>query len=258
MTTNLDFCAKWLHGLKDGTIAKYQIVKNLLSQLKHPHPQAFLIDLLSDGFKFVLTARFQSDSIERRFGQYRQMSGGRFLVGLKDVIWSERILKIKSLVKESIDIKDDIKVTENEDAIQQELFDNIMEIGFENVMLSDKTREVAALIFGYIAKKLVKKFGHCCKNYCISESEIASTTHVYIDLLSTGGLTLPSECLVTYVSDCFAFIDHAINVITSSKMKKRAAAEHLLNVVMFHEPFLCYVHWSKGQSMTHGLIIKEK
>ena len=84
------------------------------------------------------------------------MRGGRFLVGLKDVIWSERILKIKSLVKESIDIKDDIKVTENEDAIQQELFDNIMEIGFENVMLSDETREVAAHISGYIAKRLVK------------------------------------------------------------------------------------------------------
>ena len=63
------------------------------------------------------------------------MGGVRFLVGLKDVIWSEKILKITNLVKESIDIKDDIKVTENEDAIQQELFDNIMEIGFENVML---------------------------------------------------------------------------------------------------------------------------
>ena len=84
--------------------------------------QAFLIeDLLSDGLKFVLTARFQSDSIETRFGQYRQMSGGKCLVGLKDVIWSEKILKIKSLVKESIDIKNDIEVTENEDAIQQEL-----------------------------------------------------------------------------------------------------------------------------------------
>ena len=47
---------------------------------------------------------------------------------MKDVIWSERILKIKSLVKKSIDIKDDIKVTENEDAIKQELSDNIMEI----------------------------------------------------------------------------------------------------------------------------------
>ena len=87
----------------------------------------------------MLTARFQSDSIERRFSQYPQMSGRRFLVGLKDVIWS-----------------DDIKFTENEDAIQQELFDNIMEIGFENVMLSDETREVAAHISGYIAKRLVK------------------------------------------------------------------------------------------------------
>ena len=38
MTTNLDFCAKWLHGLKDGTKAIYQIAKNLLSQLKHPQP----------------------------------------------------------------------------------------------------------------------------------------------------------------------------------------------------------------------------
>ena len=75
-------------------------------------------------------------------------------------------LKIKSLVKESIDIKDDIKVTDNEDEIQQELFDNIIEIGFDNVMLSDETREAAAHISGYMAEKLVKKFGHCCKSYC--------------------------------------------------------------------------------------------
>ena len=47
--------------------------------------QAQLIDdLLDDGYEFVLTARFQSDPQERRFGQYRQMSGGRFLVSLKD------------------------------------------------------------------------------------------------------------------------------------------------------------------------------
>ena len=128
------------------------------------------------------------------------MSGGRFLIRLKDVIWSERILKIKSLVKERSDIKGDIKVTENEDAVQQELFDYIMETGFDNVMLSDETREVAAQISGYVAKKLVKKSGHCCKNYCINESEAASITHVYIDLLSRGGLTLPSECLLTFVT----------------------------------------------------------
>ena len=257
ITTNLDFSAKWLHGLKDGTTAKYRIVKILLSQLEHPQPYkgAFCAKLLlSDGLKFVLTARFQSDAIERRFGKYRQMSGGRFLVGLKDVTWSERILKIKSLVKENIDIKDDIKVTDNEDAIQQELLDNKMEIGFENVILSDETGEVAAHISSYLAKKLVRKFGRCCKNYCINESETESTAHIYIDLLSRDGLTLPSECLVTYIWNCFAFIDHAIDVYNISKIKERAAAEHLLNVVMFHELFLCSVYWSKGQSMTHRIV----
>ena len=57
--------------------------------------QAALIqDLLTEGYKFVLTARFQSDPLERRYGQYRQMSGGRFLVSAKDVNRSENILKI--------------------------------------------------------------------------------------------------------------------------------------------------------------------
>ena len=35
-----------------------------------------LIDeLLNDGYDFILTARLQSDPIERRFSQCRQMSG---------------------------------------------------------------------------------------------------------------------------------------------------------------------------------------
>ena len=48
--------------------------------------QTSLIDLLSHGFIFALTARFQSNSIERRLDQYCQLSGSRFSVGLNDVI----------------------------------------------------------------------------------------------------------------------------------------------------------------------------
>ena len=56
--------------------------------------QAILIDeLLVDGYQFVKAARLQSDAIERRFTQYSQMSGRKFLVSLKEVINSERILK---------------------------------------------------------------------------------------------------------------------------------------------------------------------
>ena len=45
----------------------------------------------------------QSDPIERRFSQYRQMNGGHFLVSLNDVTNSEKILLCRFLVKEDID-----------------------------------------------------------------------------------------------------------------------------------------------------------
>ena len=64
--------------------------------------QAELIDeLTDDGYDFVETTRFQSDPIERRFSQYRQMSDWRFLVSLKEVLNSERILSCGSLIKEN-------------------------------------------------------------------------------------------------------------------------------------------------------------
>ena len=52
---------------------------------------ALIEDLLHEGYKFVLNSRFQSDCL--RYGQYRQISGGRFR--LKDVTCLEKILKIK-------------------------------------------------------------------------------------------------------------------------------------------------------------------
>ena len=65
--------------------------------------QAHLVDeLLEEGYSFVLTGRLQSDPIERRFSQYRQMCGGRFLVILREVLNSERILACRSLIKENI------------------------------------------------------------------------------------------------------------------------------------------------------------
>ena len=62
---------------------------------------ALLIDDLLDGaYQYVITARLQSDSIERRFSQYMQMSGGRFLVSFREVLNSERIWRCLYLIKE--------------------------------------------------------------------------------------------------------------------------------------------------------------
>ena len=60
--------------------------------------QAMLInELLNEEYDYVLTKvlltrRLQSDPIENRFSKYRSMSGGRFLVSLREVETSEKIL----------------------------------------------------------------------------------------------------------------------------------------------------------------------
>ena len=74
---------------------------------------AALIEYLqSNGQEFVSTARFQSDPIERRFGQYRQMSGGRFLISEKDINISEKILMINALINEGVEIDSTALTTE--------------------------------------------------------------------------------------------------------------------------------------------------
>ena len=57
-------------------------------------------DLLQEGYEFVIPAKFQSDPLEQRFSQYRQMSGGNFLVSLREVLNSKKTLLCKSLIKE--------------------------------------------------------------------------------------------------------------------------------------------------------------
>ena len=62
-------------------------------------------ELHAEEFTFIIFRRFQSDPFKKRFAQYRQMSGGRFLVSLREVESSEKILLIRSIIKEDINFR---------------------------------------------------------------------------------------------------------------------------------------------------------
>ena len=65
--------------------------------------QPLLIDeLFNDGYLYVVPGILHSGPLENRFSQYRQMSGGRFLVRLGEVKNCERILACRSLLLEDI------------------------------------------------------------------------------------------------------------------------------------------------------------
>ena len=75
-------------------------------------------DLLRDNFVYVLTARLQTDLLELRFSKYRQMTGGRFLISLREVPTFERILATKCLLKANVSVwSEDIRPNINESAV---------------------------------------------------------------------------------------------------------------------------------------------
>ena len=55
-----------------------------------------------------MTGRFQTDPLERRFSQYRQMGGGRFLISLKEVLKSELMNQVKTILKNSLESMDNL------------------------------------------------------------------------------------------------------------------------------------------------------
>ena len=71
------------------------------------------------------------------------MSEGRFLVGLRDVTHSEKIMKLRSLLKGVINaLTEDIFLKKDEEKLQNFLFDITSEnLINETIVLSDDTRE---------------------------------------------------------------------------------------------------------------------
>ena len=105
----------------------YADCSNLQCTINHIVGTACLLeDLFSEGYQYVLTSRFQIDPLEKHFGKYRQMSGGRLLASLREVQSSEKILCLKSIIKEDINswderVKHDYDIQHRKEEIIQQL-----------------------------------------------------------------------------------------------------------------------------------------
>ena len=126
-------------------------------------------------------------------------------MSLKDVLCSEKIIKIKSLVQEGFDIDENIKVTNDEMTDDWKLFETSVQSvvnDANSIRLSDDLKEVSNHIAGYIAHKLVDFCEGCCKNLLTSDDSSAGGK--YLQLISRGGLKVPSNGLSNYIAHGFA------------------------------------------------------
>ena len=221
--------------------------------------QALLVEeLLGEDYEFVMMGRFQSDPVERRFSQYRQMSGGRFLVSLREVQSSERILQCRALIKAGINFWEEELSKEEVPAISDTFSQYLTMHGSDiaEATMNTDSIEVATDIAGYIAKKL-KKRSKCdaCKSSLASAAITDVKNNEYLDLHSRGGLTVPSQELANFTSNCFAALDVTAAAIQAEAGPARTLAEHVLSKFCHHGKFTCSTHESWGFRFASKIVI---
>jgi hypothetical protein len=179
------------------------------------------------------------------------MSGGRFLVGLREVVSSEKILQLKSLLKENFNFWDmDLQpVKQQIDFTEVSLHENEL----EEIELDEETKEVAIYIAGYITKKLLQR-SKCDLCKFILQSDKVTTSTDYINLLSRGGLKFPTQSLADYVCQSFARLDLANEFLLKVSDHIRSASEHVLKTE-WNDKFMCGEDFETGVSLINKTVI---
>ena len=205
-------------------------------------------DLPQECYAYVLKARFQTEPLERQFSKYRQMSGGRFLVGLREATNNKQILALKPPLKESISfLQENIRPDSSKDLALLHLSQNLEYISseIESCCLCQNSTEVGAVASGYIAIKMIKRtscFDYRSHLIYNSKNQSASECFEYLSTLSQGGLTQPATDLAHYVSKSFAMLDLCEYIIRQSDLHERVAAENVMKFNDLPQSFLCDNH----------------
>ena len=234
-------------GLSRQTFSALRLTNNAIADLSS--------DLLSEGYKFVLTGRMQTDCLERRFSHYRQMSGGRFLVSLSEVISSESIIKMKSLLQHKLEISA-LTIESNQEYDENLLEEQVLKlrcINYEDLVLSEKSHQVVAYISGYISHSLLKD-ASCLE--CINLLQQDPILTQYLKDLDRGGLTLPSSSLSYYVESAFCVLEASETEIVQTTFPWKIVSLRLLQEVsqIWDSAFACILHTPQVRKTVNRII----
>ena len=216
-------------------------------------------DLLAKGYRFVLTGKCQTDPAELNIGKVRGMGGGRFLVGLVDVIRTEGIILLLSLLKEDVDIWDE-ELRPEKTAVTNEAVQNVigdLKTDIKNCFLSEDSAEVSTVIGGYVQKKLLNRT-KCDKCKVLLKPVGAAAPDIpqkYLSILSRGGLITPSTSMARYVGKSFAILDVVEDSIHRAPYSARPLAEKILELNRMPLDFVCDAHGDWGMKFTNRTVI---
>lgn len=164
--------------------------------------------------EFVLPGKLQTDPLEKRFGKYRIMSGCNYNVSFRQILESEKKIRVKHLIevmeKKCLNIKDmkcDWKGDTDTCAAMQE-FDLIFSSNYlESYEISNSSEML--YVCGYVSHSLSKKLTCDMCIALVTEIKGSEVNDTYFDHLQRGGLSVPTDiimCVYFHISCIFQHI----------------------------------------------------
>ena len=186
--------------------------------------------------KFILPGKFQTDHLESRFSQYRQLAGGNYNISVRQMFECEKKIRKMSVINMVLPLHDKKVILKHfEEPLWDKMECNGLSEGFEvyiNIKNSDiKLCENVLPVIVYLA-------GYCCyavnkKMKCKACFEIITRTdcddkspqsYDYINGISRGSLCSPNEISVGIVQYNYIII----NKLTQNVSFKNTGNQRLL------------------------------
>lgn len=262
-----NFLMKFLLWIDDWKAANYNsgfLTRETFTALSHTtHAVIELCDYCSSelGFSYLLTGKIQTDVIERRFGKFRQLSGGNYNISIRQVFESECKLRLQSIGPLKIqsahygEINIDFSETCNIDTTIEKK-EHLHFLDKVNVEEDDLIPLVCVLpVLTYVA-------GYCCYSYAkskkcqlcketISLNDIDDVFDIvdnyensYIQTLDRGGLAYPKPEILDIILHSFVVVQKLVSenhesLFLQVKNQKAIAVKIIINVLEKKEIYLC-------------------
>ena len=166
-------------------------------------------------------------------------------MSLQEVLRSESIIMLKSLLKRNIDISSLCSTNDSISSIK-EFAHELLINDSDHLQLNGDCQQVAVYISGYISLSLAERL-KCPDCLCFMQNDQVSSE--YFNNVNQGGLTLPNTALHQYVPSAFCLLE-----ISEGQIR----AEELLNLTTKKRgtSFACLEDSIKSKEIVNNILSK--
>ena len=212
----MEYFANWVENWKSSD-SQEKLTKETFSALCHTTNALLEITsycILELNAKYVLLGKFQTDCLEARFGQYRQLAGGNYDVSLRQIYVCEKKIHLMSVLQLKLQGKE-VNLTNftlNWDEYSSDAYSTndvplyISLEDWENAMLY---LPVITYIAGYCCFKATKKL-HCdeCKDRLSNaDGDVNLIQNKLIARITRGGLLYPCSDIIQIAMVNYVIVD---------------------------------------------------